>query len=290
MQNAAAQAVIGQSKPTALVATRPSTGEVLAVANIPGGFNRAIEGQYPAGSTFKIVSYEALLSNGLSMDAGMDCPKNAEIDGWPFKNAGDAAYGAQTVTQAFATSCNTALVQEVAEKLDSDSLVAAAEQFGFNSELQTGVPVFNPVFLAPDNTTLLASSSLGQGQLLTSPMHMATVPAAVADGSWRSPVFVTDPEIKDRPEPTPIANAENLRAMMRAVVTEGTAKDVGFIGEVHGKTGTAEYGTAEEGEELPAHAWFVGYEGDVAFAVLVEDGDGGAKDAAPLAKRFLEAL
>ncbi|MFC4563909.1 penicillin-binding transpeptidase domain-containing protein [Nocardiopsis mangrovi] len=290
VQAAAGQAIGGQSKPTALVAMRPSTGEVLAVANTPAGFNRAVEGQYPAGSTFKIVSYDALLSNGMTMDEGMDCPENAEVGGWDFKNAGDAEYGAQTVTEAFATSCNTALVQKVAEKLDSASLVSSAEKYGFNSELQTGLSAFDPVFPAPDSTTLLAASSLGQGQMLTSPLHMATVPAAVADGSWRSPVFVTDPETSGLPEPTPIANAESLQAMTRAVVTEGTAKDVGFTGEVHGKSGTAEYGTAEEGEDLPAHAWFVGYEGDVAFAVLVEDGESGSKAAAPLAKAFLDAL
>ncbi|MFC3996647.1 penicillin-binding transpeptidase domain-containing protein [Nocardiopsis sediminis] len=290
IQAAAAQAISGQSKPTALVAVRPSTGEVLAVANMPDGFNRAVEGQYPAGSTFKIVSYDALLSNGMTMDEPMDCPKTTEVGGWEFKNAGDAEHGAQTVTEAFATSCNTALVQKVAERLDSAALVGAAEQFGFNSELQTGLSAFDPVFPTPDSTTLLAASSLGQGQMLTSPLHMATVPAAVADGSWRSPVFVTDPEVTDRPEPTPIANAEALRAMTRAVVTEGTAENVGFTGEVHGKTGTAEYGTAEEDEDLPAHAWFVGYEGDIAFSVLVEDGEGGAKDAAPLGKAFLDAL
>ncbi len=209
---------------------------------------------------------------------------------WPFKNAGDAEYGTQSVTEAFATSCNTALVTEVAERLAPDSLVAAAENYGFNRDLDIGVPTFSPSFPTPENDTLLAAMSIGQGQMLTSPLHMATVPAAVADGSWRSPVLVTDPELPERPAPSPIGNAEQLRTMMRAVVTEGTAKDVGFTGEVHGKTGTAEYGAYVEGEEMSAHGWFVGYEGDVAFAVVVEDGESGAGAAAPLAKRFLDGL
>ncbi|UOE21853.1 penicillin-binding protein [Thermobifida halotolerans] len=290
VQQAAANAITGQSKPTALVAIRPSTGEVLAVANVPGGFNRALEGQYPAGSTFKIVSYDALLSAGLGAGDTVECPKTADIGGWPFKNAGDAEYGTQSVTEAFATSCNTALVTEVAERLAPDSLVAAAENYGFNRDLDIGVPTFSPSFPTPENDTLLAAMSIGQGQMLTSPLHMATVPAAVADGSWRSPVLVTDPELPERPAPSPIGNAEQLRTMMRAVVTEGTAKDVGFTGEVHGKTGTAEYGAYVEGEEMSAHGWFVGYEGDVAFAVVVEDGESGAGAAAPLAKRFLDGL
>ncbi|GLU45773.1 penicillin-binding transpeptidase domain-containing protein [Nocardiopsis ansamitocini] len=290
IQSAAGAAISGQGKPTALVAVRPSTGEVLAAVNAPGGFNRAFEGQYPAGSTFKIISYDALLGAGLGTGDTMDCPKVAEVGGWPFKNAGDAEYGDQSVTEAFATSCNTALVQEVAERLDGASLVDAAERFGFNSDLDVGVPTLESSFPTPDSTTLLAAMSIGQGQMLTSPLHMATVPAAVADGSWRSPVLVTDPALPDQPEPTPVPNAEALRPMMRAVVTEGTAKDVGFTGDVHGKSGTAEYGTAEEGEDLPAHGWFVGYEDDVAFAVIVEDGESGSGAAAPLAKKFLDGL
>ncbi|WP_343233612.1 penicillin-binding transpeptidase domain-containing protein [Streptomonospora sp. PA3] len=290
IQAAVSQAIVDQSKPTAMVALRPSTGEVLAAANVPGGFNRALDGQYPAGSIFKIISYHALLNSGMGMDAQLNCPKKATVGGRPYKNAGDAAYGAQTVTEAFATSCNTALVQEVADRLDGASLLKSAERFGFNTGFAGGVPVFKPSLPQPDSVSLLTASSIGQGQVLTSPLHMATLPAAVADGSWRAPLLVTEPAPADRPEPRPIDHAQHLRDMTRAVVTQGTAKDVGFTGEVHGKSGTAEYGTAEEGEELPAHGWFVGYEGDIAFAVVVEDGQSGSGAAAPLAKAFLDAL
>ncbi|GAA3741808.1 hypothetical protein HDA32_003386 [Spinactinospora alkalitolerans] len=290
VQDAAAQAIIGQDEPTALVAVRPSTGEILAAANVPGGYNRAIEGQYAPGSAFKVVSYEALLNAGLSMDDTMNCPKTADVGGWPFKNAGDAAYGEQSVTEAFATSCNTALVQEVAERLDPQTFTTAAENFGMNSDLKIGVPTTQPSFPTPDSTTLLAASSIGQGRVLTSPLHMATVPAAVADGSWRSPVLVTDPAVPDQPEPHQIGNAEALRSMMRAVVTDGTAEDAGFSGEVYGKTGSAEFGTAEEGEELETHAWFVGFEDDIAFSVVVEGGGGGGSVAAPLGAKFLQGL
>ncbi|NYI94007.1 hypothetical protein HNR12_000284 [Streptomonospora nanhaiensis] len=290
VQEAAGQAIVDQTKPTAMVAIRPSTGEVLAAANVPGGFNRALEGQYPAGSIFKIVSYDALLSSGMGMDTPMDCPRNVTVGGQKYKNAGNAAYGAQSVLEAFATSCNTALVQQVADRLDGPALVESAEKFGFNEEIKAGLPVFEPSLPTPDSIPLLTASSIGQGQLLTSPLHMASVPAAVAEGSYRSPLLVTDPAPEGRPEPTPIDTAPQLQEMMRAVVTQGTAEDVGFTGEVHGKSGTAEYGTAEEGEELPAHGWFVGYEGDIAFAVVVEDGESGSGAAAPLAKKFLDAL
>ncbi|MFB9803024.1 penicillin-binding transpeptidase domain-containing protein [Streptomonospora salina] len=290
VQAAASQAIVGQSKPTAITAVRPSTGEVLAAANVPGGFNRALEGQYPAGSIFKIISYHALLSSGMGMGAQMSCPETVDVGGRTYKNAGDAAYGAQSVTEAFATSCNTALVQEVADRLDGASLLDSAERFGFNTGFASGIDVFKPSLPQPDSVSLLTASSIGQGQVLTSPLHLASLPAAVADGSWRAPLLVTDPAPAERPEPRPLDNAQSLRDMTRAVVTEGTAQNVGFTGEVHGKSGTAEYGTAEEGEELPAHGWFVGYEDDVAFAVVVEDGDSGSGAAAPLAKAFLDAL
>ncbi|MFJ6019740.1 penicillin-binding transpeptidase domain-containing protein [Nocardiopsis alba] len=293
VQSAAASAIIGADDPAGLVAVRPSTGEILAAVNVPGGFNRAFEGQYPPGSSFKIITYSALLENGLSMDTTMDCPEEYDLGGWPFRNAGGAEYGDQTVTEAFATSCNTSLVQEVERYLSSDSLQAAAERFGMNAPLDIGVPVQEPSFPPVDSATMLGAQSIGQGQILTSPLHMATVPAAIADGSWRHPVLVTEPAREDLPEPNAIGNAETLRPMMRAVITEGSAKSVDFQGEVYGKTGTAEFGTADdadEDDELPSHAWMVGYKGDVAFALVVEGGGGGSAVAGPLAAKFTNAL
>lgn len=293
VQAAASSAIASEDDPTALVAVRPSTGEVLASANVPGGFDRAFEGQYPAGSSFKIITYEALLNAGMGMDAQMECPKTVELGGLDFRNAGDAEYGQQTVTEAFATSCNTALVSEVGERLDAATMTEAAEEFGFNSDLDVGIPVFSPEYPNPDGLSLLAQASIGQGQMLTSPLHMASVPAAVASGQWHSPRLVTEPASEDPPEPRPVQHAEELRGMMREVVTDGTAEDAGFSGNAHGKTGTAEYGEAEDDdEELESHAWFVGFDPDkdVAFAVVVEGGGGGSTAAAPLAADFLNAL
>ncbi|MBR8740852.1 penicillin-binding transpeptidase domain-containing protein [Nocardiopsis sp. MG754419] len=293
VQNAAASAIIDADDPAGLVAIRPSTGEILAAVNVPGGFNRAFEGQYPPGSSFKIVTYSSLLDNGLSVDATMDCPEEYDLGGWPFRNAGGAEYGDQSVTEAFATSCNTALVHEIGEYLTPETLQSSAEQFGMNKAMDIGVSTHEPSFPAVDSSTMMGAQGIGQGQILTSPLHMATVPAAVADGSWRHPVLVTEPSQDDLPEPTAIGNAEALRPMMRAVITEGTAEDVDFDGEVFGKTGTAEFGTAEdadEDDELPSHAWMVGYKGDVAFALVVEGGGGGSAVAGPLAAKFTNGL
>ena len=78
-----------------------------------------------------------------------------------------------------------------------------------------------------------------------------------------------------------------LRPMMRAVVTRGTAAGVGFPPGVYGKTGTAEYGS---GANPPSHAWFIGYRGNLAFAVLVEGGGVGADASAPIANAFLRRV
>ncbi|WP_431871441.1 penicillin-binding transpeptidase domain-containing protein [Nocardiopsis eucommiae] len=293
VQNAAANAIIDADDPAGLVAVRPSTGEVLAAVNVPGGFNRAFEGQYPPGSAFKIVTYSSLLDNGLSVDATMDCPEEYELGGWPFRNAGGGEYGQQSVSEAFATSCNTALVHEIGQILNPETLQASAEQFGMNAPLDIGVTTQEPSFPPVDSTTMMGAQGIGQGQILTSPLHMATVPAAVADGSWRQPVLVTEPARDDLREPQAIGNAEALRPMMREVITDGTAKDAGFQGDVFGKTGSAEFGTADdadEDDELPTHAWMVGYKGDVAFALVVEGGGGGGSVAGPLAAKFTNAL
>lgn len=293
VQSTAASAIMDADDPAGLVALRPSSGEILAAVNVPGGFNRAFEGQYPPGSAFKIVSYSALLDSGMSTDATMNCPEEYELGGWPFRNAGEAEYGSQSVTEAFATSCNTALVAELGDRVNGEQLLASAEQFGMNQPLDIGVTTNEPVFPAVDSATMLGSQGIGQGQVLTSPLHMATLPAAIADGSWRHPVLVNEPEPTDLPEPTPIANAEAIRPMMRAVTTDGTAKDLDFQGEVFVKTGTAEFGTAEdadEDDELPSHAWMVGYKGDIAFAVIVDGGGGGSSVAGPLAESFANGL
>ena len=90
-----------------------------------------------------------------------------------------------------------------------------------------------------------------------------------------------------RPRPVSPAILDTLRPMMRAVVTSGTAAGVGFPAGVYGKTGTAEYGA---GPHTPSHGWFIGYRGDLAFAVLVEGGGLGADSAGPVANAFLHQL
>jgi cell division protein FtsI/penicillin-binding protein 2 len=291
-QRAAAAAVRSQTKPTSMVAIRPSTGQILAVANVPGGFDRAMQGIYPPGSTFKVVTAYALLRSGLSPSAKVDCPKKANVGGQVIHNSEGEELGSITFTDALAQSCNTAFALQTQRRLSPARLVSAASTFGFNQKIDPGVRVAAGSYPTPTSDAEMAVSGFGQGKDLANALSMAGVAAGVSNGTWRPPVFVTDPAVpqKARPGRLDPRLRDELAGMMRAVVTTGTAKPAHLPAGTYGKTGTAEYAAGKNGKEPPTHAWFMGFRGDVAFAVIVEGGGFGAKAAAPIARNFLNAL
>ncbi len=288
---AGAAALKGVDKPASLVALRASTAEILAVVNAPGGFNRALLGKYPPGSTFKVVTASALVAGGVEPDQQVTCPAEKNIGGFPFHNAGFKDYGTLSFRNAFAHSCNTTFGELSVAELNGGRLGEVAESFGFGTPITPGVPAVRAEFPAPRDDTDLASASIGQGRVLASPLNMASVAAAIASGSWIPPKLVTGEPIPgarpDRPRPLEEGVVKALRSLMPAVVTDGTAHGASFPPGSAGKTGTAEYGS---GKEPPAHSWFIGYKGDVAFSVIVEGAGAGSAVAAPIAARFLRAL
>lgn len=291
VQAAAESALAGLANPSALVALRTTTGEVLAVANGPdgGSANTAFAGQYAPGSTFKVVSTAALLATGLSADQQVDCPPTATVGGRSFRNAEGGAAGQVTYREAFAASCNTTIVP-LAVGLPQGAVAAAAQGFGLGGAWNPGVDAYAGQVPPPADDVERAAEAIGQGRVLASPLGMAAVAAAVADGTWRPPVLLPgSAEAGAGPQPLDPATAATLRDLMRAVVTSGTGSALANVpgAPVSGKTGTAEFG-----EEVPprTHAWFIGYRGDVAMAVLVEDGGGGGAVAAPIAARFFAEL
>ena len=285
---AVAERTLGASgQEAALVAIQPSTGNILAITSRPAlGFNRAMLGRYPPGSTFKVVTATALLDDGVTPDQIVPCPATATIEGRRFANAGGEALGDIPFREAFYESCNTAFVQ-LASELEPAQLRAAAELYGFNAEYDVGLPVAVGQFPEPEGLIDQVSAAIGQGRVLTSPLHMATVAAAVAGDGWRQPVLVPD---GPAPAPRPLAPgaALTLTELMRLVVSQGTGTAAQLPGEpVAGKTGTAEFGS---GDPPPTHAWFIAFRGDVAVAVLVENGGFGGTAAAPLARQFFAGL
>jgi cell division protein FtsI/penicillin-binding protein 2 len=283
------------SVPSALVAVDVKTGDVLASADSPAlGFDRALTGHYPPGSAFKIATTYALLTSGkVTPTTSVSCPKNVVVDGRSYKNFEGESLGTPDFTTDFAHSCNTAFVQ-LSTKLADDDLAKAADALGLTGWAKTlGVPnAFDASVPSNNGKTDKASASIGQGRNVTSPVALAVLAANVARGSAIAPALVTEPAVEgaDRaPKPLDAKVVGQLRTLMGEVVTQGTATVLKNTpgGTVRGKTGTAEFGAKNPPE---THAWFVGYQGDVAFAVLVENGKSGGSVAAPIAKDFLTAL
>ncbi|MEV0996733.1 penicillin-binding transpeptidase domain-containing protein [Nonomuraea sp. NPDC050202] len=291
VHRAGAEALEGTDKPASLVALRASTGEILAVVNAPGGFNRALLGKYPPGSTFKVVTASALVAGGVEPGQQVTCPAEKNIGGFPFHNAGFEDFGTLSFRDAFAHSCNTTFGEMSVAELNGGRLGEVARSFGFGTAITPGVPAVRAEFPDPKDDTDLASASIGQGRVLASPLNMASVAAAIASGSYIPPRLVTGEPVPGQqqagPRPLEGGVVKALRRLMPAVVTDGTAHGVSFPAGTAGKTGTAEYGS---GKEPPAHSWFIGYQGDLAFSVIVEGGGAGSAVAAPIAARFLRAL
>jgi cell division protein FtsI/penicillin-binding protein 2 len=287
----AALAGAGTKQPAALVAVDVPTGEVRAVANQPvGGFNRAIDGHYPPGSTFKVVTATAALSTGATSQSPITCPPNITVDGATFNNFEQETLGTITFRTAFAKSCNTAFVQ-LAQNAGESAVETAAKEFGFGVAYKTGMPSFGGSYPAPKDQAEFAASAFGQGRVDVSPLHMASVAAAAASGQWKPPVIVRgvkQPTTVAVP-PIPPTILPTLHDFMAAVLQPGgTAAGATVPGRtVFGKTGTAEYGG---GPHPPTHAWFIGYYNNTAFAVIVEGGGVGGAVAAPIAAHFVAAL
>jgi cell division protein FtsI/penicillin-binding protein 2 len=276
VQRAAEAALTDRDDEAALVAVQPSTGDILAVANRPtdDGYDRALEGRYPPGSTFKVVTTTALLRAGLDPGETVDCPRTTNVGGREFKNFEGSAAGAVPFAVDFAQSCNTAFVG-LTQRLDAGALTETARDFGLED--------------VPPGKDLVerAAAMIGQARILASPLEMAGVAATVAAGRWHAPRLVSGDEKKAGPR---LGSGElaTLRALTRDVVTSGTGTALASVpGDVHGKSGTAEYGS---GDPPPTHAWFIAYRDDVAIAVLVENGRSGGSVAAPIAAHFFSAL
>jgi cell division protein FtsI/penicillin-binding protein 2 len=287
MAASAAVAAAGTRKPIDLVAIQPSSGRVLAVVERPGGFDRALAGIFPPGSTFKVVTASALAKTGMTPGSTVQCPGQVTIGGRTFHNDNDEQLGTTSLQTAFAVSCNSTFAMLAYQRLGGAALASMAATFGFNSRPNLGIPATLGKFTVPHQPVDVAADAFGQGMDLVNPLSQATVAAAIENGSWRSPVLVTSPQLRPASPPHPISPAilGTLRPMMRAVVTSGTAAGVGFPAGVYGKTGTAQYGTGSQ-----SHGWFIGYRGDLAFAVLVEGGGLGADSAGPVANAFLRKL
>ena len=288
VQNAAQRAVDNQSRQAMIVVIKPSTGEILAVAQNAAADALgpvATTGLYPPGSTFKMVTAGAALERDLaSPNTLLGCPGEIDIGHRTIPNYGGFDLGVVPMSRAFASSCNTTFA-ELASRMPPRGLTQEASQYGIGLDYQ--VDGINTVTGSVPPTVDLAERTedgFGQGKVLASPFGMALVAATVAAGKTPVPKLIEGRTTTITGDTTPISEKVigSLRPMMRLVVTNGTGKDIADAGAVFGKTGEAEFPGG-------SHSWFAGYRGDLAFASLIVGG-GSSEYAVRMTKFMFDCL
>lgn len=304
----------------AIVALEPSTGRILSMVSFPDFepeaasleqnwssiveqenaplLSRATQGLYAPGSTYKIATTAAAYANGMTKRTFEDTGV-FEKDGLKIKNYGETAHGTIDLEQAFTVSSNYAFC-ELGYDLGPEAVRENAEKFGigksFDFDLSTSQSQIQYKKMHPADAALV---SIGQGQLLMTPLHVAMMGAAVAnDGKMMTPYLVdtittasgiTIGTTKPSLFATPMSRscASYIEGLMCKVVENGTGRGARISGiSVAGKTGTAENETNKD------HAWFVGYapadNPKIAVAVILEyDGGAGGTNAAPIARNVM---
>lgn len=290
---AAAEKAVKLYKQSSVVAVKPSTGEVLAVANNrTDAFNAAFEGTKAPGSTMKIITAAMLIDNGVtSMNGPAPCPPEAVWQGQTFKNlTGMEPNENATLANSFMRSCNTAFIKLIDEKpLTDESLtLEAQDRFGIGQDWKTGIVSFDgkvPAVSGPDR----AAGAIGQGQVQMNPLNMASVTATATTGTFRQPYLIS-PKLDDRELATakglPYNTASQLKQMMRLTATQGTAAKAmaGLGGDIGAKTGSAEV----DGQQV-SNSWFTGFRNDVSAAAMTEEGGHGGDAAGPIVAAVLRA-
>ncbi len=324
----------------AVVAIEPQSGEVKALVSNPPYdpnrvpyelskltlnevetplYDRATQGQYPPGSTFKVVTAAAGLNSGkITPETTIDAPGTLEVEGTPLQNDYDEDFGPISLDTALTDSVNTWFGQ-LGQQLGNDTLFEYMERFGFNSTPAIDLPpdevsksgVYEEEeLLGAEDPVDLARLAIGQERLAVTPLQMAEVAAAVANGGrlmkpqiWNR---VVDPDgrVVKRLEPSqysqPITakTAEELTTAMEGVVNEGTGTNAAIPGvPVAGKTGTAETpgNKACGGGSAENQAWFIGFapanDPKIAIAATVECTlQFGNDDAAPIFRDVAETI
>jgi len=285
----AARAAVGMHQGSSMVAIQPSTGQILAIANNAAFNDFALTAAVAPGSTMKVITSTALFNAGLATaNSGVACPAAYTVQGITYHNdQGESEPAGTPLAYDFAQSCNNAFSQwwpHLSGKLAS----TAKAYYGLDQPWNIGIGgAAASYFNAPASASgaELAQEAFGEGQLVASPLAMASVAATVDSGAFKQPILTTTAK-QVTATPLPPATDAGLKEMMRAVVTEGTAAGLGFGSTVYAKTGTADI----VGQEQP-NSWLIAFDPtkDVAIACLVVNAGYGAQFAGPEAASFLKA-
>jgi len=287
----AARAAVTMHKASQMVVIQPSTGDILAIANNDGFNDFALTSDVAPGSTMKIITSTSLFNSGtLTASSPVQCPKTFTVQGITYHNDNNETLPAGTpFSDDFAQSCNNAFTTQYTHLTGQYSLAATAKTYyGLDEKWGIGIPgVTASYFNAPPSASgsELAQEAFGEGQLSATPLAMASVAATVDSGSFKQPILLNNTK-QVTATALPAGTDANLKTEMRAVVTSGTAANLGFGSDVYAKTGTADI----VGQDQP-NAWFVAFapDKDVAVACLVLNAGYGAQVAAPEVLKFLNA-
>ena len=268
--------------------------------------NRALQGLYPPGSTFKTITLLEYLREHPhgAEDYSFQCSGKVAVGNSSISCYHGTRHGELSLSGAFAKSCNSAFA-EMGRSMDVRRLRNLTEQLLFDTELPLAFPYKKSSFSlkASDSEALHMMTAIGQGDTLVTPMHMGMIMGAIAnDGVLMTPRFLertesyTGQTVVERYPVTEYgslldaAEAEAIKEYLRLVVTEGTASALLCDPyTAYGKTGTAEYSS----DKKKSHAWFTGYvtgdKPDLAVCVLVEGAGSGSEYAVPVAKKIFDA-
>jgi hypothetical protein len=289
---AAAEKAVKQYNQASVVAVRPSTGSIRAVANNPAtGFNAAMLGKQAPGSTMKIVTASMLIEKGLAgANQKIECPKTAMYQGRTFQNLDGFSIPDGTLTTSFARSCNTAFIKLIDDTKDDAALAKEARDvFGIGLDWKTGVASFDgsvPEAVGGE----AAAQYIGQGTIQMNALNMASITATAKNGTFRQPVLVPQDldgrQLATASRSLPGSVAQQVANMMRQTASWGTGKAA--MASVGGDKG-AKTGSAEVDGQATSNSWFTGFSNDLAAAAVVQSGGHGGDAAGPVVAQVLRA-
>jgi len=306
-------------KKGSIITMNPQTGEIYSMISMPDFnvntlkddwpkiiddtnsplLNRAIQGLYPPGSTFKIITALSSLQNNIINDDFL-CSGSTTINGYTIRDYDSKSHGHVDLNKAFRVSCNTYFA-EMAVQLGQSNILQTAEKFYFNKDFDFDLDIKKSSFPTDKmDKTELAASGIGQGKILATPLEMLMVASGIAnDGNIVKPhlvskvlthdgILVKSNDIEIISNVGSYDKVEQIKNMMVEVVENGTGTQAKIDGiSVAGKTGTAENASGNN------HAWFVGFapakDPKIAVVVLLEEeGSTGGSKAAPIARELIK--
>ncbi|WP_394923078.1 peptidoglycan D,D-transpeptidase FtsI family protein [uncultured Robinsoniella sp.] len=313
----------------AVVVMEPSTGKILAMVSKPDFnpntissdwdtlvsdetnsslLNRAVQGLYPPGSTFKIMTaLEYMREHPDYQNYSYNCTGSISKEDVTITCFGGEAHGQINLAESFKYSCNSSFAN-IGLELDNNAFRSLCEDFMFNNTLPISMEASSSRFELNEHTSYgeEMATAIGQGNTLVTPLHMALITSTVANSGTLMKPYVIDrletfdgdmvkenkPEVYK--ELMSAQEAGILSDFMTQVVEGGTAKSLSGLGyTVAGKTGSAEYEIGSNAADKGTHSWFVGFSNvsspDIVVSVIAEDGGTGSSAAVPIAQAVFDA-